>query len=47
MRQLQFHEKKLLKKVDFLKWKSDEGHRELVVSVVKAEGVFWCVLEQY
>lgn len=31
MRQLKFHEKKLLKKVDFLKWKSEDNLRELQV----------------
>lgn len=31
MRQLKFHEKKLLKKVDFLKWKSENNLRELQV----------------
>mmetsp|Transcript_13731 Transcript_13731/g.37074 ORF Transcript_13731/g.37074 Transcript_13731/m.37074 type:complete len:183 (+) Transcript_13731:62-610(+) len=31
MRQLKFHEKKLLKKVDFLKWKSEDNIRELQV----------------
>lgn len=29
MRQLKFHEKKLLKKVDFLQWKRENNHREL------------------
>jgi len=28
MRQLKYHEKKLLKKVDFFNWKSDQGARE-------------------
>lgn len=28
MRKLKYHEKKLLKKVDFLHWKGDHGHRE-------------------
>jgi hypothetical protein len=28
MRQLKYHEKKLLKKVDFLQWKSDDNIRE-------------------
>ncbi|XP_062106435.1 uncharacterized protein LOC133817833 [Humulus lupulus] len=28
MRKLSFHEKKLLKKVNFLEWKSEGGHRE-------------------
>ncbi|XAR62894.1 hypothetical protein NMG60_11017811 [Bertholletia excelsa] len=28
MRKLKFHEKKLLKKVDFLEWKREGGHRE-------------------
>lgn len=31
MRQLKYHEKKLLKKVDFLKWKSENNLRELQV----------------
>ena len=31
MRKLKFHEKKLLKKVDFLQWKSDRTARELQV----------------
>lgn len=31
MRQLKFHEKKLLKKVDFLKWKREHNLRELQV----------------
>jgi U3 small nucleolar ribonucleoprotein protein IMP3 len=28
MKELKFHEKKLLKKVDFLDWKNDENIRE-------------------
>ncbi|KAJ3690577.1 hypothetical protein LUZ61_019741 [Rhynchospora tenuis] len=32
MRKLKYHEKKLLKKVDFLDWKSEHGHREALVS---------------
>lgn len=32
VRQLKHHEKKLLKKVDFLRWKSDDNLRELQVS---------------
>ncbi|KAJ1382773.1 Ribosomal protein S4/S9, N-terminal [Sesbania bispinosa] len=28
MRKLKFHEKKLLKKVNFLEWKREGGHRE-------------------
>ena len=32
MRQLKFHERKLLKKVDFLQWKSESNHRELEVN---------------
>lgn len=28
MRKLRFHEKKLLKKVNFLEWKREGGHRE-------------------
>ncbi|CAG9463648.1 unnamed protein product [Pedinophyceae sp. YPF-701] len=31
MRQLKFHEKKLLKKVDFLQWKNEHSRRELEV----------------
>ncbi|BDA47672.1 U3 small nucleolar ribonucleoprotein protein IMP3 [Coccomyxa sp. Obi] len=31
MRQLKFHEKKLLKKVDFLQWKNEHSQRELQV----------------
>uniref|UniRef100_A0A7S0VRX3 U3 small nucleolar ribonucleoprotein protein IMP3 n=1 Tax=Polytomella parva TaxID=51329 RepID=A0A7S0VRX3_9CHLO len=31
MRQLKYHEKKLLKKVDFLNWKSDDSLREIQV----------------
>lgn len=31
MRQLKFHEKKLLKKVNFLEWKREGGHREGMV----------------
>lgn len=31
MRQLKFHEKKLLRKVDFLQWKSEDNVRELQV----------------
>ena len=31
MRQLKFHEKKLLKKVDFLQWKNENNQRELQV----------------
>ena len=31
MRELKFHEKKLLKKVDFLSWKKDAGLREIAV----------------
>lgn len=31
MRKLKFHEKKLLKKVDFLEWKKEHGHREAFV----------------
>ncbi len=33
MRQLKFHERKLLKKVDFLQWKSENNHRELEVGL--------------
>ena len=28
MRELRHHERKLLKKVDFLQWKSEHSHRE-------------------
>lgn len=35
MRQLKFHERKLLKKVDFLQWKSENNHRELEVHYVE------------
>lgn len=28
MRKLKYHEKKLLKKVNFLEWKREGGHRE-------------------
>ncbi|KAG2666702.1 hypothetical protein I3843_15G074300 [Carya illinoinensis] len=31
MRKLKFHEKKLLKKVNFLDWKKEHGHREAFV----------------
>ena len=31
MRQLRFHEKKLLKKVNFLQWKNENNHREVEV----------------
>ena len=31
VRQLKYHEKKLLKKVDFLKWKNENNLRELQV----------------
>ena len=31
MRQLKHHEKKLLKKVDFLRWKNEHNLRELQV----------------
>jgi hypothetical protein len=31
MRQLKFHEKKLLKKVNFLQWKNEHNHREVEV----------------
>jgi hypothetical protein len=31
MRQLKFHEKKLLKKVNFLTWKTEHNHREAEV----------------
>ncbi len=42
MRQLKFHEKKLLKKVDFLKWKSEDNQRELQVRwACRARGRSW------
>ena len=31
MRKLKYHEQKLLKKVNFLQWKREHGHRELMV----------------
>ena len=31
MRQLKYHEQKLLKKVDFLQWKKDDNIREIKV----------------
>ena len=31
MRQLKYHEKKLLRKVDFLQWKNENNQRELQV----------------
>ena len=31
MRQLKHHEKKLLKKVDFLQWRQDQNIRELKI----------------
>ena len=31
MRKLKYHEKKLLKKVNFLEWKKEDGHREAFV----------------
>ncbi|KCV72296.1 hypothetical protein H696_01693 [Fonticula alba] len=31
MRKLKYHEQKLLKKVNFVEWKSDGGHREAAV----------------
>lgn len=31
MRQLKYHEQKLLRKHDFLNWKQDQGHREIKV----------------
>ena len=33
MRQLKFHEKKLLRKVDFLQWKNENNQRELQVQL--------------
>jgi Ribosomal protein S4/S9 N-terminal domain len=41
MRKLKFHEKKLLKKVDFLKWKTDQSLREIKVSFFSFPA--WCV----
>eukprot|EP00252_Welwitschia_mirabilis_P004775 TRINITY_DN1507_c0_g1_i1.p1 TRINITY_DN1507_c0_g1~~TRINITY_DN1507_c0_g1_i1.p1 ORF type:complete len:183 (+),score=30.26 TRINITY_DN1507_c0_g1_i1:130-678(+) len=32
MRKLKFHEKKLLKKVNFLQWKREKGHREAIIT---------------
>ena len=31
VRKLKYHEKKLLKKVDFITWKSDRDHREIKI----------------
>ena len=31
VRKLKYHEQKLLKKVDFITWKSDKEHRELKI----------------
>ena len=31
MRELKFHEKKLLKKVDFINWKNEENIREVKI----------------
>jgi U3 small nucleolar ribonucleoprotein protein IMP3 len=31
MRQLKFHEKKLLKKVNFLQWKTEHNHLEVTI----------------
>jgi|TARA_B100001142_G_scaffold254728_1_gene255801 U3 small nucleolar ribonucleoprotein protein IMP3 len=31
MRELKFHERKLLKKVNFLQWKNEHNHREVEV----------------
>lgn len=31
VRKLKYHEQKLLKKVDFLEWKQDQGHRDTQV----------------
>lgn len=33
MRKLKYHEQKLLKKVDFLQWKSDQNIREIQVQL--------------
>lgn len=33
MRQLKYHEKKLLRKVDFLQWKNENNQRELQVKL--------------
>lgn len=35
MRKLKYHEQKLLKKVDFLQWKSDQNVREIQVQFDK------------
>lgn len=42
MRKLKYHEQKLLKKVDFLQWKSDQNIREIQVRKGKVNrGKFW------
>jgi hypothetical protein len=38
MRQLKHHEQKLLKKVNFLRWKNEDNLRELQVSRAGAAG---------
>ena len=38
MRKLKYHEQKLLKKVDFLQWKSDQNIREIQVNGSWNEG---------
>ncbi len=43
MRQLKFHERKLLKKVDFLQWKSENNHRELEVDLGSALSCRFCL----
>ena len=44
MRKLKHHEQKLLKKVDFLQWKSDQNIREIQVNNRKGQpsAVEWC-----
>lgn len=51
MRQLKYHEQKLLKKVDFLQWKSDQNIREIQVrekearETIEARGLcYWLTL---
>ena len=36
MRQLKYHEKKLLRKVDFLQWKREHSLREIQASILMA-----------
>ena len=40
MRQLKFHEQKLLKKVNFLQWKNEHNQRELQVRLASHDGSF-------